>query len=271
MTAQKNVANRRARAADLISLPVVGAGPSAAASTNSIIQNATFYNNPSGVLNYLNWTQHGLVTPVRYQGQCGTCWAFASAAAIESQYVLKTGVLVSLSPQNLVDCAPYLTASQNNKCIGNTCEYGYEYVYANGIQTEQSYPYTSGNGNVGSCYYDPSKSVTNVNYYAYLPENDEMAMVKAIFNIGPITAALYAGNSGFQFYQSGIYHEPECSEQVNHAVLIVGYGTDQTAGDYYIVKNSYGLNWGESGFFRISRNLNMCGCGSSAMYTTIAH
>lgn len=111
-----------------------------------------------------------------------------------------------------MECAEFMSGSQNNKCIGNACEYGYKYVYENGIETDQSYPYTSGNGNVGSCQFDATKSVTRVNYYGYFPPRDELAMVNGIFYVGPITTALYAGKTGFQFYKYGVYYEADCTE-----------------------------------------------------------
>jgi len=210
---------------------------------------------------HVDWRDEGYVTGVKDQGQCGSCWSFGATGSMEGAIFKKTGELVSLSEQNLVDCDHHSSA-----CNGGLEIYAFDYVINNGgINTEVDYPYESGDGSRHTCRYDDSNRVLTISSYIEYPGRDEEALADNIAKEGPISVGIDAGQRSFQHYSSGIYYEPNChSLLLNHAVLAVGYGT-QADGDYFIVKNSWGTSWGDAGYILMSRNRNNnCGIASDA-------
>lgn len=214
----------------------------------------------------INWKDMGAVTEIKDQGQCGSCWSFSATGALEGQHFRKTGVLVSISEQNLVDCS----ASYGNKgCHGGWMNQAFQYIKDNdGIDTEKSYPY---HARVDNCKYNAQNSGATVVGFSNIARGNEVALQQAISNIGPISVAIDASNPSFMFYRSGIYYDKHCSPQnLNHAVLVVGYGNNANNIPYYIVKNSWGTTWGDRGFFKIARNRkNHCGIASAASYPLV--
>jgi len=214
----------------------------------------------------VDWRTKGVVTPIKNQGQCGSCWAFSAVAGIEGQHALSTGKLVSLSEQNLVDCS---TPEGNMGCNGGLMDQAFTYVEKNkGIDTESAYPYKAEDE---QCEYVAKSSGAQVNGFTDVKSGDEASLQSAVAKVGPISVAIDASSFTFQFYSSGVYDDTECGNQrenLDHGVTAVGYGT-QSGKDYWLVKNSWDVTWGQKGYILMSRNKsNQCGIATMASYPT---
>lgn len=217
----------------------------------------------------VDWRLEGAVTKVKDQGDdCGSCWAFSTTGALEGQHFRKTDKLISLSEQNLIDCS---SAYGNEGCDGGYIHNAFQYIKDNGgIDSEHSYPYKAIER---ACKYKKRTSAATLLGFVSIPEGNEKKLTAAIATIGPISVAIDATHESFQFYSTGIYYEPKCqrrSEKLDHAVLAVGFGTDESEKDYYIVKNSWGTDWGDSGYIKMARNRrNHCGIATEATYPLV--
>jgi len=213
------------------------------------------------VADSIDWRAKGAVTKVKNQGQCGSCWSFSTTGAMEGAHFIKTGNLVSISEQNLVDCS-WL----NHGCNGGMMDLAFKYAESYPLETEAEYPYTAKTG-LFACKYDKSKGVVKVNTYNDVPKSSSAAL-KAALNNGPVSVAIQADQDVFHKYTGGII-TAGCGTSLDHGVLAVGYATDAaTNTEYYIVKNSWTASWGEKGYVRIAvqDGAGQCGIQMSASY-----
>lgn len=228
----------------------------------------------------LDWRKvSGRVSPVKNQGNCGSCWAFASTGALEGQEKPRAGYypgllnntfdeaedLVELSEQNLVDC---VTADAG--CDGGLMKDAFDFIKVEGgIDDEKSYPYEA---RTRKCRFRKDKVAFSDAGSAILPEGDEEKLKQVVAKFGPVAVAIDASSVWFQLYRKGVYYNKHCknkADQLDHGVLVVGYGTDPKKGDYWIVKNSWGPKYGESGYIRMARNKkNNCGIATVATIPT---
>ncbi|VDN00247.1 unnamed protein product, partial [Thelazia callipaeda] len=204
----------------------------------------------------VDWRQRGAVTRVKDQGDCGSCWAFSTIGAMEGQQFLRSGSLTELSEQNILDCSDEKYG--NYGCDGGLMMNAFAYVIDNnGVDTEKSYPYL---GYQGVCRYSNLTRGSSAFGSRLLPYGDEDMMKLAVAVVGPISVAFNA--NPIIFYNGGVFYEEDCSDWINHGVTAVGYGTDKVKlkngttvmMDYWLLKNSWGSDWGENGYLRIARN-----------------
>lgn len=211
-----------------------------------------------------DWRDRGAVTKVKNQKQCGSCYAFSSVGSIESQNFIQNGKLVELSEQEIVDCASDYGGFH---CDGGIPSSGIEYVKYKGISLSADYPYE---GKKGDCRASKNKIKMNIKGFGVVKtRNDEKSLMKALVEIGPMDVGFDAEHDSFMRYSGGIYNEKNCTSTLNHGVLLIGYGSENGV-DFWIAKNSYGETWGESGFFRIARNLGSdCGITLHVLFPVI--
>jgi len=212
----------------------------------------------------VDWREKGYVTHVKDQKHCGSCWAFSAVGSMEGAHFKSTGKLVSLSEQNLVDCS---RKEGNLGCMGGIMDKAFEYVIKNkGIDTESSYPYTAVTGKV--CKYKQDNVGATISSFKDIPTNSEADLMNAVATIGPISVAIDASKPTFHFYKSGVYFDRKCSStHLDHGVLVVGYGADDNGESYWIVKNSWGVKWGDKGYIKMAKDKNnACGIARQASY-----
>ena len=208
----------------------------------------------------VDWREQGVVTNVKNQGDCGSCWSFSSTGSIEGINAIHFRRLHNASEQQLMDCS---TEEGNQGCMGGLMDNAFKYVINNnGLCSEMEYPYQM---QQGECQADQCRNVVSISDYSDVEPNNERLLMRAVAQ-QPVSVAIQANLSSFKFYKSGVYQDQECGDQLDHGVLIVGYGEDDSQGlDYWIVKNSWTSNWGDEGYIKILRNYEKQGGNSSGM------
>ncbi|XP_063147039.1 procathepsin L-like [Candoia aspera] len=212
---------------------------------------------------HVDWRPSGYVTPIKDQGNCGSCWAFSATGALEALHFKETRRLVSLSEQNLVDCS---WEQGNEGCDGGYMNWAFNYVRDNkGINSEHTYPYKAKDG---PCRCDPQDRVVRCAGLVNITKHSERALEQAVARTGPVSVGVDA--SEFMFYRSGIFFRKGCGKFLNHGMLVVGYSSitgNKKIKKYWILKNSWSKTWGESGYMRLARRAhNHCGVASMASY-----
>nr|AJD78154.1 cysteine proteinase SAG12H8 [Hevea brasiliensis]AJF19712.1 cysteine proteinase [Hevea brasiliensis] len=193
-----------------------------------------------------------------YQGSRRLCcWAFSAVGAMEGIHKITTGTLIALSEQELVDCD---TKGKDEGCNGGYMEDAFKFVIKNhGITSEANYPY---NGTNGTCNTKKEAShVANITSYEVVPAKSEASLMKAVAN-QPVSVSIDGSGLEFQFYNAGVF-TGDCGTEINHGVTAVGYGTTTNGTKYWLVKNSWGSDWGEKGYIRMQRDVDdkegLCG------------
>ena len=217
----------------------------------------------------VDWNAAGCVTAIKDQGQCGSCWAFSSTGALESAHcILSGGNLQSFSEQQLVDCAGLRWG--NFGCNGGLQQYAFNYYEkgGNNAMSEAAYPYTAVDG---TCAYNATNT-TGITVASWAWVTPLVATgIEAALVQQPLSISIEADKLCFQFYKTGVLNNTNCGTTLDHAVLMVGYGTDATAGPYWLVKNSWGTSWGESGYIQLAQVANgdgICGCQMEPLFPT---
>ncbi|TXG61663.1 hypothetical protein EZV62_013026 [Acer yangbiense] len=213
-----------------------------------------------------DWRESGIVSPVKDQGHCGSCWTFSTTGALEAAYHQAFGKGISLSEQQLVDCAQ---AFNNFGCNGGLPSQAFEYIKFNGgLDTEEAYPYT---GKDEACKFSSENVGVQVLNSVNITLGAEDELKHAVALVRPVSVAFEVVKS-FRFYKGGVFTSTTCGStpmDVNHAVLAVGYGVEDDV-PYWLIKNSWGDSWGDNGYFKMEFGKNMCGVATCASYPVVA-
>lgn len=210
----------------------------------------------------IDWHERGAVTEVKNQGACGSCWAFSATGALEGAIQVATGKLISFSEQQLVDCV-----TEDHGCDGGAMDDAFEYVREHGICTETQEPYEAKTDTCVQC-----DSLLTFNTCVDIMSKNQWQLKEAVSR-GPVSVGIQADSPIFRYYSGGIITDITCGTKLNHGVLVVGYG-EEKGQKYWLVKNSWGTDWGEKGYVRIARNdssndVGVCGIALQASYPSV--
>ncbi|GMH85673.1 hypothetical protein TL16_g10305 [Triparma laevis f. inornata] len=196
----------------------------------------------------IDWRKEGVTTPVKNQGGCGSCWAFSGTEVLETHVAIQTGKLIEMAPQEFVSCMPNPDeCGGTGGCEGATQWLLFDYAAQNGMTTEESYPYTARDSQCKT-----PEPVANITGYVRLPTNDYDALMAAT----QLSSVAITVSASWGAYESGVFNDVDaCGFELDHGVVVEGYGTDSTSGEeYWLVRNSWGTSWGEDGYIRLLRN-----------------
>jgi cathepsin L len=225
----------------------------------------------SALPSHVDWRQAGAVTAVKNQGQCGSCWAFAATETLESHVFINTGILQDLAVQQPVSCAPNpQECGGTGGCSGATAQIAWDYVVKTGQTSEWQYPYDSYYGTTTPCVFNSTSKqqpVAKITGHTVLQANNQTALMQTLALVGPLAVSVDA--SHWKAYKGGVFDgcDYAANMDVNHAVVLVGYGTDAASGkDYWLIRNSWSPSWGEKGYIRLQRDADedvKCGIDST--------
>lgn len=226
----------------------------------------SFSSSASGAPSSIDWRQKGAVTSVKDQGQCGSCWTFSSTGAVEGAWAIAKGQLIDLAEQELVDCATGISYGSHG-CNGGQMEGAFKYIIEHGQCALSSYPYTAKDGSCQKC-----SAVAHISSCSDVKPNDQLSLKAAVAQ-QPIAIAIEADTRYFQSYSGGILTSSSCGTNLDHGVLIVGYGTENGQ-DYWLVKNSWSDTWGDKGYVKIARSSStndpgVCGIAMDPSFPTV--
>jgi len=208
------------------------------------------FSSGSSVASSIDWTTKNALSSVKDQGQCGSCWAFSATGAAEGAWAVSTGKLLDLSEQQLVDCATGIVYGSYG-CKGGEMTGAFKYMIGNGQCNDAAYPYTSGTtqsgGRCKSC-----SSAVKFSSCSEVASNDQISLKVAVSK-QPVSVAIEADTRYFQSYSGGIITSTTCGTNLDHGVLVVGYG-EESGQKYWLVKNSWGSDWGINGYVKILRS-----------------
>jgi C1A family cysteine protease len=240
-----------------------------------VFQNNNVQNDLSSAPKSVDWVAAGAVTPVKDQGQCGSCWSFSTTGALEGAYFVKYGTLPSFSEQQLVDCDNLSNGGRDHGCNGGLMDNAFTWIKKNGgLCSEQDYPYVSGTTKTSGTCKTTCKINGNskVQSFVDVSPNSDDDMMNAVAK-QPVSVAIEADQPSFQLYKSGVF-TGTCGTNLDHGVLVVGYGTEGTL-DYYTVKNSWGPTWGSGGYIKLgkgstyNKGAGQCGVLMEASYPVL--
>ena len=225
-----------------------------------------FISSGKNIPDALDWRDKGAVTPVKDQGQCGSCWSFSATGAMEGAWEISKGELISLSEQQLVGCSAGRTYG-NHGCMGGLMDGAFDYAIDTGMCTEESYPYTATDGSCSECV-----PVVSMSTCVDVTPNNQQHLKEAV-SIGPVSIAIEADTRVFQMYTSGVLTSSDCGTDLDHGVLIAGYGILDDV-PFWLVKNSWGTGWGDEGYIRIERSdsvndKGICGIAMQPSYPVV--